>query len=193
MTAFASLSCKAITPRQFRIYAGTMAMVAIREAAKSEAPPRFTLDELLRLIGSKRTTHTRKRLRADLRHLERIGLLAFTESKLRHATGLENLDLVIVTESKIGHARNLESLDQTQIPEYQRLEAIYGDEFFRNHRRMVPVPRRVLRAIARGEFTPAMAKMAIVAMLRCLYWHNGTGYLTDGALQNRPTRHGFAG
>ena len=161
MTALASLSSKAITPRQFRIYAGTLEMGAIREAAKSEAPPRFTLKELLRLIGSPNTKRSQRAIRADLNHLQRIGLL-------------------VVTESKIGHARNLESLDPTQIPEYQRLEAIYGDDFFRNHRRMVPVPRRVLRAIARGEFTPAMAKVATVVMLRCLYWHKGTGYRVDG-------------
>lgn len=161
MAVLSSLSAKVITARHLRIYAGTLAMVASREAAKSEAPPQFTPDELLRLLGSKRTPHTRKRLRADLRHLERIGL-------------------VVVSEAKIGHARNLEALDPTEIPEYQRLEAIYGDAFFRNHRRMVPVPRRILRAIARGEFTPTMARMATVEMLRCLYWHKGTGYRTDG-------------
>ena len=160
-TLLASLSSKVITARHLRIYAATLAMVAIREAAKSEAPPRFTPDELLRLLGSKRTPTTRKKLRAALKHLRLVGLVTFTESKIRHAT-------------------DLEALDPTQIPAYGRLEAIYGDGFFRNHRRMVPVPRRILRAIARGDFTPAMAKMAIVAMLRCLYWHKGTGYRVDG-------------
>ena len=162
MTVLASLSSKAITPRQFRIYVATLAMVEIREAAKSESPPRFTLEELLRLTGSPTTKRSERAIRADLNHLERIGLVIFTESKIRHA-------------------RDLENLDPAEIPEYHQLAAIYGDDLFRNHRRMVPIPRRVLRAIARGTtFTPAVSKMATVAMLRCLYWHKARGYRTDG-------------
>ena len=148
----------AITHRQFRLYFAALAMVASREAAKSEQSPRYTLGELLKLLGSPATKRSERAIRADLRALRNIGLLTFTETLIRHAVTIDDLNLDTIGD----------------------LEEFYYDEFFRNRLRHVPVPRRLLRAISSGHFTKSMAKVAICAIYRCLFWHKDRGLRTDG-------------
>lgn len=83
-------------------------------------------------------------LRASVRRLESASLLSWSDSAIRPRTRLDDL-------SEEGRAF---------------VEAVT------NHRRLIPVPRRLLRFLA-GERRPVLVATALGHLLRCMYYRNG--------------------
>lgn len=115
-------SAKALTTRALRVYLASVVSVATREASarcaelstqrKSKAVPRYTIKELSKLTGL-----TPSKVKKELRVLERVGVLTFSEEKL------------VINRSPIEGSEEL-------------LSAIAGA---RSVDRPVPLPRRFIR------------------------------------------------
>ena len=106
-------------------------------------PRRFGLGELQGLTGL-----SPKRLKASLRRLEAARLLAWSESAIAFPASAEGVPL----SDRDGFQRFL-----GRIP---------------NHRRLVPVPRRILRLLA-GGCRPALIATILGHLFRCLYLKGG--------------------
>jgi hypothetical protein len=106
-------------------------------------PRRYGLGELQRLTGL-----SLKRLRASLRRLEDAGLLAWSESAIAFPVSVEGVPLSDREGFRdfLGHIPNL--------------------------RRLVPVPRRILRLLA-GGCRPALIATILGHLFRCLYVKDG--------------------
>ncbi|MCO6438143.1 MAG: hypothetical protein J5J06_13700 [Phycisphaerae bacterium] len=84
-------------------------------------------------------------VRASIRRLERATLLVWSETAIRHPRGFDDL-----------------SADAQQFA--ARVQ---------NHRRKIPVPRRLLRFLV-GEGRPVLVATAIGHLLRCMYYRKGS-------------------
>jgi hypothetical protein len=126
-----------------RVWFAAWEMRARRCRTPSPLPRRFGLDELRRLTGL-----SPKRLKASLRRLEAAGLLAWSES----AIGFPGSPEAVPFADRDGFRRFLD-----RIP---------------NHRRLVPVPRRILRLLAGGA-RPALIATILGHLFRCLYLKGG--------------------
>ena len=126
-----------------RVWFAAWEMRARRCRRPSPLPRRFSLDELQRLTGL-----SPKRLKASLRRLEAAGLLAWSESAIAFPVSVEGVPLA----DRDGFRDFL-----NRIP---------------NRRRLVPVPRRILRLLA-GGCRPAMIATILGHLFRCLYLKGG--------------------
>ena len=106
--------------------------------------PQFTTGELMELTGLRR----QGTLRTSLRRLEELGLACSRRSSIRFATSVDNVGVVDRSEFQ------------------QRLNLIA------NHRRRVPVPRRLLRWLAAGSRSVLIAT-TLGHLLRLLYLRDG--------------------
>ena len=106
-------------------------------------PRRFGLGELQGLTGL-----SHKRLKASLRRLEAAGLLAWSESAIAFPVSVEGVPLA----DRDGFRDFL-----GRIP---------------NRRRLIPVPRRILRLLA-GGCRPALIATILGHLFRCLYLKGG--------------------
>jgi hypothetical protein len=126
-----------------RVWFAAWEMRARRCRRPSPLPRRYGLGELQGLTGL-----SLKRLNASLRRLEAAGLLAWSESAITFPVSLEGVPL----SDRDGFRRFLD-----QIP---------------NRRRLVPVPRRILRLLADG-CRPALIATILGHLFRCLYLKDG--------------------
>ena len=126
-----------------RVWFAAWEMRARRCRRPSPLPRRFTLGELQGLTGL-----SPKRLRASLRRLEAAGLLAWSESAIAFPVSVEGVPL----SDRESFRRFL-----GRIP---------------NHRRLIPVPRRILRLLA-GGCRPALIATILGHLFRCLYLKDG--------------------
>ena len=126
-----------------RVWFAAWEMRARRCRRPSPLPRRFGLGELQGLTGL-----SHKRLKASLRRLEAAGLLAWSESAIAFPVSIEGVPLA----DREGFRQFL-----GRIP---------------NHRRLIPVPRRILRLLA-GGCRPAMIATILGHLFRCLYLKGG--------------------
>jgi hypothetical protein len=126
-----------------RVWFAAWEMRARRCRTPSPLPRRFGLGELQGLTGL-----SRKRLKASLRRLEAAGLLLWSESAIGFPVSIEGVPLA----DRDGFRRFLDGIP--------------------NHRRLVPVPRRILRLLAGGA-RPALIATILGHLFRCLYVKGG--------------------
>lgn len=139
-----------ITFRQFRIVMAAHEMHERRRYTKSErassCKPSYGLDEIKSLVGGRGSVTADRALASDVRHLAHIGLVTIDKHAIRFAKDVDQLD----------------------IPDHAGFDAML--ERLPNSRRSVPVPRRILRALA-GGFTSGMAAVTLAVLIRSVYWH----------------------
>ena len=141
--------------RQLRIYFAAHEMAERRRWTKKENPdwrPLYELEELQKLVGEGSATQ----LAADIRKLNRLGLVKIEKHKISFATSIEQIAVDDVSDfwSMWAHVEN--------------------------KNRSVPVPRRTLRALAAG-FTPAVTATMLALLIRSVFWHKKDGcYSIDG-------------
>jgi hypothetical protein len=126
-----------------RVWFAAWEMRARRCRTPSPLPRRFGLGELQRLTGL-----SPRRLKASLRRLEAAGLLVWSEAAIGFPVSTEGVPL----SDRDGFRHFFD-----QIP---------------NHRRLVPVPRRILRLLAGGA-RPALIATILGHLFRCLYVKGG--------------------
>jgi hypothetical protein len=126
-----------------RVWFAACEMVARRCGRPAPLPRRYGLDELKRLTGL-----STKRLKDSLRRLQAARLLSWSEPAIRFPASPE----VVPLGDRDGFRDFLD-----QIP---------------NHRRLVPVPRRILRLLAGGA-RPALIATILGHLFRCLYLKGG--------------------
>ena len=144
-----------ITRRALRVYFAVHEMAERREYSAARA--NFSIEELKCLVGGRGSVTAEAALSADVRRLGQLGLVKLERHGVEFAQNIEELQV----EDVAGFARMLE-----QMP---------------HPRRIVPVPRRTLRALAAGFGRGVMAVM-IATMIRSLFWHRGETmpYRVDG-------------
>jgi hypothetical protein len=126
-----------------RVWFAACEMVARRCASPAPLPRRFGIDELRQLTGL-----SAKRLRESLRRLGAARLLGWSESAITFPASPE----IVPLRDRNGFEQFL-----GRIP---------------NHRRLVPVPRRILRLLAGGA-RPALIATILGHLIRCLYLKGG--------------------
>jgi hypothetical protein len=126
-----------------RVWFAAWEMRARRCRTPSPLPRRFGLGELQGLTGL-----SRKRLKASLRRLEAAGLLIWSESAIAFPVSIEGVPLA----DRDGFHRFFDQIS--------------------NPRRLVPVPRRILRLLAGGA-RPALIATILGHLFRCLYVKGG--------------------
>jgi hypothetical protein len=126
-----------------RVYFAAWEMRARRCRTPSPLPRLFGLKELQGLTGL-----SAKRLKASLRRLEAAGLLTWSKSAIAFPISVEGVPL----SDRDGFRQFLD-----RIP---------------NLRRLVPVPRRILRLLA-GGCRPALIATILGHLVRCLYLKGG--------------------
>lgn len=142
-----------ITYRQLRVLFAAEEMAERRrytakpeQAGERPRKPRYTITELRSLVGGRGSASADAALSADLRRLAKVGLLTFTEHELGFA----------------GSVDYLRSDDQSVF------QAMMGR--LPHKRRPVPVPRRILRAIA-GQFPAGVTAVTLATLIRGVFWH----------------------
>jgi hypothetical protein len=127
-----------------RIWLACHELVARRCGARKGCPVRYTTRELAAILNSPHES----RVSAGVKRLGRAGLLSWSASKV----GFPEWNGAGIPEvaSRLRHAASLVA----------------------NHRRRVPVPRRLIVWLAR-EGTGAMIATAFGHLLRCLYFRGG--------------------
>jgi hypothetical protein len=126
-----------------RVWFAACEMVARRCACPGPLPRRFGFDELQRLTGL-----SARRLRESLRRLGAARLLGWSESAITFPASPD----IVPLRDRSGFEQFLD-----RIP---------------NHRRLVPVPRRILRLLAGGA-RPALIATILGHLIRCLYLKGG--------------------
>lgn len=125
--------------RDLRTYFALHEMASRRCAMRKGRSPRYSLEELGRLVGGTAS----KTLAASLRRLEKSGLSTWNTSEIMFN---EINDLTMIDEDDFK----------------QRLAGIT------NHRRRIPVPRRTLRWLARAS-RPVLVATVLGHLFRCVY------------------------
>jgi hypothetical protein len=126
-----------------RVWFAAGEMVARRCGRPAPLPRRYGLDELQRLTGL-----STKRLEDSLRRLAAARLLSWSDSAIKFPASPD----VVPLSDRAGFRDFLD-----KIP---------------NHRRLVPVPRRILRLLAGGA-RPALIATILGHLFRCLYLKRG--------------------
>ena len=146
-----------LTRRQLRVWFACHEMAERRRYTKSGRKPSYSVDEVLRLVGGRGDElKARSEIARDLDRLAEVGLVEFAPDALALATSADQIKV----DDLCGYWSMLE-----QMP---------------NARRAVPVPRRMVRALAAG-FSRATTALIFATLIRGLFWHRGRGdYRTDG-------------
>jgi hypothetical protein len=142
-TAWWAYREKLIRLVDLRVWFAAWEMRARRCRRPAPLPRRYGLGELQGLTGL-----SLKRLKASLRRLEGAGLLAWSESAIAFPVSVERVPL----------------------SDRDGFRAFLGH--IPNRRRMVPVPRRILRLLA-GGCRPALIATILGHLFRCLYVKGG--------------------
>jgi len=106
--------------------------------------PRYTLEEIFRLVGGADPGA----IQTAVGRLSRAGLLEWSERQIRLPAALSRVD-------------------PASDPDLDRMVGLVA-----NHRRKVPVPRRTLRFLA-GVSRPVMIATIVGHLFRCVYYRNG--------------------
>lgn len=152
-----------MTRRQLRVYFALHEMAERRRYAQEGREPRYTLDEVLHLVGGRGEgsgggARARSELSGDLRRLARLGLAALSDHHIEFATSADQIRLGSEDGGGVDDLSGFWTMFE-QIP---------------NRRRTVPVPRRMVRALAAG-FSKATTALVLALLIRGLFWHRGTG------------------
>jgi hypothetical protein len=131
--------------RDFRVWLASHELVAQRCDLEEGRVPRFQVEELGALVGGVGGEH----FRASVRRLSSLGLLRWSEHRIEWASALTSV----------------------QTSETEDLQGFV--EAVTNHRRKVPVPRRLLRLLASSS-RPVLVATALGHLLRCMYYRNRT-------------------
>lgn len=137
-----------------RVYFACHLVVAARCRTMLGRVPSFTHAEL-----AKRTGVGEKSTRASLRRLERAGLLTWSESGITFSA----------------------SPDALACSDLSGFWAMF--ERLPNRKRLVPVPRRILRLIANGA-SPSLIATVIGHLIRCLYYWPDEGCRSHGSCKS---------
>ncbi len=151
---------KHITKRQLRVYFAAHEMAARRRFNGSEHC-RFPLEEVKRLVGGRGSQTADAELARDVRRLARLGLVTISEHAIAFAV----------------------SIEQIHVEEISGFWTMFNA--MPHQRRSVPVPRRMLRALAAG-YTTGVTAVVLATMIRSLFWHKQEGgYRTDGRTKRK--------
>lgn len=154
-----------LTRRQLRIYYAAHELHERRRytsEAHRNAKPCYTVEELASLVGGRGSDSAARDLRADVRRLATVGLVTITRHHVAFATSADEIRL-----SSSGGVDDLSGF-------WAMFNAMP------NRRRTVPVPRRLLRALAAG-FSKGVTALISAVLIRGLFWHRETSdYRTDG-------------
>lgn len=146
-----------INARQLRAIFALHEMHERRSYLEKGAHCRYPLTEINRLIGGGGGEGSERATRRDVARLSKLGVVTYEANLLRFATSPDQLN---------------SDLDLSGF--WALLNAMP------HKRRTVPVPRRLLRALA-GGFSRAVAGTLIAHVIRCLFWHKAEGgYRVDG-------------
>lgn len=151
-----------MTRRQLRVYFALHEMSERRRYAQEGREPHYKLDEVLHLVGgrgeqSSGGARDRSELSGDLRRLARLGLAALSDHHIEFATSADQIRLGSEDGGGVDDLSGFWTMFE-QIP---------------NRRRTVPVPRRMVRALAAG-FSRATTALILALLIRGLFWHRGT-------------------
>ena len=154
-----------ITKRQLRVYFAAQEMAERRRYTKPDEKsggtgkirrPSYTIDEVRDTIGSKHGETAEKSLSADVKAVGRLGLVKISHRRIEFAV----------------------SIDQIAVDDVSGFWDMF--EQIKNKARVVPVPRRTCRALAKG-MTQGETGMIIALVIRSLFWHKREGeYRIDG-------------
>lgn len=148
-----------MTRRQYRVYFAAHELDERRRYTSPEhrgAKPRYTMNEIARLVGGAGDERAIRELRSDLRALHRLGLVTVSKHRITFAI----------------------SADQLRVDDLAGFWSMFSE--MPNRRRTVPVPRRLLRALAAG-FSKGVTATITAVLIRGLFWHRETSdYRTDG-------------
>jgi len=138
-----------ITKRQLRIWFAAHEMAERRRytnPANGPERPLYTLDEIKALVGGRGSKSADAELSADVHRLGLLGLVRIQEHAIEFAV----------------------SIDQLSVDDTDGFWSMFN--LLPHPRRSVPVPRRVLRALAAG-FTRGMTAVVLATLIRSLFWH----------------------
>lgn len=158
-------SSNTISKRQLRLYFASHELAERRfyTSSEHEGCASFTLAEIKALVGGRGSPTADRDLSADIKRLGALGLVKITR---RNITFAESVEQVAVDDTS-GFFRMWEQMDE------------------RTRGRSVPVPRRILRELAAGFTTGAMAYL-IASLIRCVFWRRSERcYNTDGRVRDR--------
>lgn len=146
-----------MTRRQLRVYFALHEMAEKRRYGPADCRPLYTLDEIMKLVGGRGAgPRARSAITGDLSRLRRLGLANLSAHTIAFAR----------------------SADEIRVDDLGGFWTMF--EHIPNRRRTVPVPRRMLRALAAG-FSKATTALVIAMLIRGLFWHKSSGdYRTDG-------------
>ena len=148
-----------ITRRQLRVWFAAHEMAERRryaDPANGPLRPEYGLEELKALVGGRGSESAAAELSADVTRLRRLGLVKITKHAIEFAV----------------------SVDQIAVDDVAGFWSMFNQ--LPHPRRSVPVPRRMVRALAAG-FTRGVTAVVIAMLIRSLFWHKETGeYRTDG-------------
>lgn len=145
-----------ITARQLRVLFALHEMDARRRPCGEGQYRHYSLAELQKLVGGGQgCSVAEKALKSDLRRLCAIGVVEFDPERITFAA----------------------SIDQIRVDDVSGFWAFF--QALPNRKRPVPVPRRLLRALA-GGFSRAVTATILAHLIRCLMWRKDQGYRVDG-------------
>lgn len=148
-----------LTKRQYRLYFAAHELHERRRYTNPEhkgSKPLYTMREIAALVGGRGDHRAMRALRTDIRALARLGLVKITKHAIRFAV----------------------SADEIKVEDLSGFWSMF--KAMPNHRRSVPVPRRLLRAMAAG-FSKGVTALISAILIRGLFWHKQSGdYRTDG-------------
>lgn len=148
-----------MTKRQYRLSFAAHELHERRRYTSPEhrgAKPLYTMREIVALVGGRGDQRAMRALRGDIRALARLGLVKITKHHIAFAV----------------------SADEIRVDDLSGFWSMYKS--MPNHRRSVPVPRRLLRAMA-GGFSKGVTALMTAILIRGLFWHKASqDYRTDG-------------
>lgn len=144
MRAWWAYRGKIIRLQDLRVWFACFEVVARRCDVAPDRFPRYTREEIHRLVGGRDAAN----VQTAIRRLSNAGLLDWSERSIRVPP----------------HGWDVE---RDSDPKWQRMV-----ELVVNHRRKVPVPRRTLRFLA-SMSRPVSIATVLGHLLRCLYYRNG--------------------
>ncbi len=152
-----------MTRRQYRLYFAAHELAERRRYTSREhrgTKPLYTLKEFSALVGGRGSEKATRELRGDMRRLTRLGLVKITKHSISFATSADQIRLGEGVDDLSGFWSMFNAMP--------------------NQRRSVPVPRRLLRALAAG-FSKGVTALVSAVLIRGLFWHKETSdYRTDG-------------
>ena len=153
-----------IRPRQLRVYFAAHEMAERRAYGRTRGGREdavYAIREVQELVGGRGSARAARELRADVRHLAALGLVKLTAHSIEFA---KSVDTLTVGEGwSEAFAAFLEDIP--------------------NRSRIVPVPRRMVRALAAG-FSRSVTAYIIAALIRSVFWHRDVGrYRVDGRMK----------